>query len=106
MRIWSLLVHCPGSIPIACSRALLEQEPSLDQRIPGVGMVARILFGFGGLDVNVPLEAQERHARALEEPGAECDAAAGDRRSEERRVGKEGVSTLRSRGSPDHYKKN
>src|SRR3546814_9063886 len=71
MRIWSLLVHCPGSIPIACSRALLEQEPSLDQRIPGVGMVARILFGFGGLDVNVPLEAQERHARALEAPGAE-----------------------------------
>src|SRR3546814_17467944 len=27
-------------------------------------------------------------------------------RSEERRVGKEGVSTCRCRGSPDHYKKN
>src|SRR3546814_14681250 len=98
MRIWSLLVHCPGSIPIACSRALLEQEPSLDQRIPGVGMVARILFGFGGLDVNVPLEAQDRHARALEAPGAEC-------RSEERRVGKECVSKCRSRWSPYHNKK-
>src|SRR3546814_15419258 len=33
-------------------------------------------------------------------------AAAGDRRSEERRVGKECVSTCRSRWSPYHEKKN
>src|SRR3546814_45015 len=32
-------------------------------------------------------------------------AARADERSEERRVGKEGVSTCRSRGSPDNYKK-
>src|SRR3546814_16356770 len=31
--------------------------------------------------------------------------ASGTTRSEERRVGKEGVSTCRSRWSPDHYKK-
>src|SRR3546814_11609845 len=30
------------------------------------------------------------------------EALSADRRSEERRVGKEGVSTCRSRGSPDH----
>src|SRR3546814_19439628 len=37
-----------------------------------------------------------------------ADEAGADRveRSEERSVGKEGVSTCRSRGSPDHYKKN
>src|SRR3546814_19509266 len=35
-----------------------------------------------------------------------ADRAPGNRRSEERRVGKECVSTGRYRGSPYHYKKN
>src|SRR3546814_18833334 len=34
------------------------------------------------------------------------DLTAWDQRSEERRVGKECVSTCRSRWSPDHYKQN
>src|SRR3546814_17163130 len=39
------------------------------------------------------------------EPPQECDKGAGEPRSEERRVGKECVSTCRSRWTPDHYKK-
>src|SRR3546814_3082021 len=34
-----------------------------------------------------------------------CSRTANNKRSEERRVGKECVSTCRSRGSPDHSKK-
>src|SRR3546814_11686849 len=42
----------------------------------------------------------------LSEHCQQAHVAALDVRSEERRVGKECVSTCRSRGSPSHYKKN
>src|SRR3546814_6208446 len=51
-----------------------------------------------------PGAAEHRlHAGALPQKGL---CAAGRTRSEERRVGKECVSTCRSRWSPYHYKKN
>src|SRR3546814_14049791 len=60
----------------------------------------------------VPPEHSERRPRggACREQGGRryemAEAPAPARRSEERRVGKECVSTCRSRWSPYHYKKN
>src|SRR3546814_13709756 len=54
--------------------------------------------------------AGDRRADAADEAGAATGQAARPAiaiaRSEERRVGKEGVSTCRSRWAPYHYKKN
>src|SRR3546814_10941878 len=46
-----------------------------------------------------------RHAGGTGSPGRRLDRRHGLRRSEERRAGKEGVSTGRSRWQPYHYKK-
>src|SRR3546814_1981845 len=54
------------------------------------------------VEVLVRVQAQEHHA-AL---GAQAAEEVEHERSEERRVGKECVSTCRSRLSPDHCKKN
>src|SRR3546814_20999191 len=50
-----------------------------------------------------PASRRPHGAEAFAEPRSAH--AAGERRSEERRVGKECVSTCRSRWSPYHYKK-
>src|SRR3546814_10803466 len=58
----------------------------------------------------VHLQHGDRHVRAVlrEQPGHSqlaCNQSGPHGRSEERRVGKEGVSTCRSRWSPYHKKK-
>src|SRR3546814_14419125 len=60
--------------------------------------------GYGAINANRtrgPVEAARRGAVAY----LVRSLSTADTRSEERRVGKEGVSTCRSRGSPSHYKK-
>src|SRR3546814_14284414 len=53
-----------------------------------------------------PTDAWESASGSPLERGArDGESPVGDSRSEERRVGKEGVSTCRSRWSTDHYKK-
>src|SRR3546814_12155292 len=47
----------------------------------------------------------ESFQKAFAAPAGELDGGKGATRSEERRVGKESVSTCRYRWSPDHYKK-
>src|SRR3546814_17993834 len=74
------------------------------------GKVKRLVYAFVSLD-SIPLEP---HFRAARQSGAIEDESYDEgmfllglqARSEERRVGKECVSTCRSRGSPYHYKKN
>src|SRR3546814_17209202 len=57
------------------------------------------------------LKPEQRRQDREEEPGVNAEEGdleyriEGDQRSEERRVGKEGVSTCRSRWSPYHKKK-
>src|SRR3546814_13537426 len=62
-----------------------------------------------GIDISaIPLAAIERVDVITDGASAlyGSDAVAGVARSAERRVGKECVSTCRSRWSPSHYKKN
>src|SRR3546814_13979713 len=58
--------------------------------------------GLGTMGFGVPAAI----GAALANPQAGAICFSGDGRSEERRVGKECVSTCRSRWSADHYKKN
>src|SRR3546814_21036145 len=70
-------------------------------------------FGLIGRNREVGIEGQRATRRrpgdraiALDQLGQLALAYGGGHRSEERRVGKECVSTCRSRWSPYHYKKN
>src|SRR3546814_16304334 len=89
------------------SRAELELERS--QAIPDLTLSAGVrqfretddsAFLVG---VSIPIPVFDRNRGAIERAGADVVAT---ERSEERRVGKECVSTCRSRWSPYHYKKN
>src|SRR3546814_16213810 len=73
---------CAGVVPRATSRA----EPS--------GRVTRIISDIG----KQAFQVERRTLKSTSPPNRSC-------RSEERRVGKECVSTCRSRWSPDPYKK-
>src|SRR3546814_20229674 len=103
MRIsdWSSDVCSSDLIARRRPRAVVDPRHlvDLDQDDAGVGIVARVqdfeLVGTGGKGFG-----QAIHRAFL--AGFPCQARAF--RSEERRVGKESVSTCRSRWSPYHYK--
>src|SRR3546814_14236368 len=101
--------RAPGSIEVTCGKLA---ESACRRRLPPVrrsepGNPAAFLIDKHGCIVPTDRQAQRLHerldlrrimniAREKNEP---------DRRSEERRVGKECVSTGRSRWSPEQYKK-
>src|SRR3546814_12723021 len=60
----------------------------------------------GGRGAVKPWLTDRAAAGATVRPGEGCSTGGTPHRSEERRVGKECVSTCRSRWSPDHSKKN
>src|SRR3546814_829559 len=78
-----------------------KAAPSNPQYIQGPGTAPR---SHETLDHLLSAVEQEPHFTAIREirQGLSASAAARDHRSEERRVGKECVSTCRSRWSPDH----
>src|SRR3546814_19379246 len=96
MRIsdWSSDV-CSSDLAWHCPTAVLDRQSALLQHIHGC--VA------GAVDADVAGEHGPCH-RQLRQRGHRCRAA-GVERSEERRVGKEWVSTCRSRWSPCREKK-
>src|SRR3546814_17273565 len=64
-----------------------------------------LVFWSGFLDDRRPLRLRDRRRRRIDR-GRRRRFDLGEARPEERRVGKECVSTCRSRGSLSHYKKN
>src|SRR3546814_4293496 len=56
-------------------------------------------------DLELVGDGRDRAVLGLQHPETHCDIVRQDGRSEERRVGKECVSTCRSRWSPYQYKK-
>src|SRR3546814_15494819 len=81
-----------------CSSDLSAQREDETGRGEGAGEDRSI-----GADLGEDESSPERPpAKAIAEAGRR---QRGERRSEERRVGKEGVSTCRYRWSPYHYKK-
>src|SRR3546814_14712155 len=91
-----------------CSSDLFQQPDRLDQRTPSKTIatdqfrpISKYLTDRPTIEENVAFELTRRHDRAFfrVSAGNEIDI---DFRSEERRVGKECVSTCRSRWSPYH----
>src|SRR3546814_18568314 len=85
-----------------CTRALrLAEKDDLTRQIPLTthrrARAVEHTVGFGPRD---HVRVRSRRAQALIVAGDHCD------RSDERRVGTEGVSPCRSRGWPAHYKNN
>src|SRR3546814_16429260 len=98
-----LVLGRTGHAPPALGRGELQHDP---RRVFGLAVVAAqpplaaVVAGYA---------AEERVTDAVEDAGFAGSRTAGDQedavvgaRSEERRVGKECVSTCRYRGSPDH----
>src|SRR3546814_13885501 len=108
MRIsdWSSDV-CSSDLPAL----LIEGEEEVPRGLPDF---LRQRGGRGRADISFRKPAAPDDRVAVVEHGADpafghilaAQDAAEDLRSEERRVGKECVSTCRSRWSPDHEKKN
>src|SRR3546814_18746280 len=97
-----------------CSSDLLKRSMSLildDEITDDLPLVScPTLLIWGSDDTTTPLRLAEIKMKLLK--NARLEVISGARhspqfthRSEERRVGKECVSTCRSRWSPDHYKK-
>src|SRR3546814_17460801 len=77
------------------ARSEIQRGLQFADRVDAVaGKLAHVLLGFGTAE-------DHRHDRGRQRYGAFVET-----RSEERRVGKECVSTFRSRWSPYHYKNN
>src|SRR3546814_14477812 len=96
--------------PASMFRIAIELRQFVRARHPGRGLRELHMDGRrqGGRVVqrarlNIHHAGEDRGI-AIEKPSAACPAKF--TRSEERRVGKECVSTCRSRWSPDHYKTN
>src|SRR3546814_14504623 len=91
-----------------CSSDLTVLQIAFDVDLAIVGSEARVV-GVAGIGIGIHLEdqalAQFLVGKAAVKPAHEQGGRiAGAPRSEERRVGKECVSTCRSRWSPYHYK--
>src|SRR3546814_20725158 len=76
-----------------------EAEPTFD--IEGVDAAHKLTL-LASLAFGIPVQFDKAHIEGISSLAQEDIAHA--ERSEERRVGKECVSTCRSRGSPYHYK--
>src|SRR3546814_19777912 len=107
MRIsdWSSDV-CSSDLPLE-PRRLLARQPQITGGIFPLAQGARILARYPGAhDERFQIIARDARVIMIVRPQIELvvgDAVIG--RSEERRVGKECVSTCRSRCSPNHKKK-
>src|SRR3546814_19749225 len=74
-------------------------------RRPDMGRTAVILNEFGEVGLDHDLVSSATDDTSLMDSGCLCCTIRGDR-SEQRRVGKDAVSTFRSRGAPSTYKTN
>src|SRR3546814_12539790 len=87
-----------------CSSDLVQVDPTTDTVILRATLPNSQRLLVAGQFVGVIVErAQSQQALVIPQAAIVVDQAG---RSEERRVGKECVSTCRSRWSPYHYKKN
>src|SRR3546814_15630363 len=98
MRIsdWSSDV-CSSDLIVHAGEVVLT--PDFLESLPGLGLIACVSVGYDGVDVGW---CRARGVEVTHAKGLNADDVADHARSDERRVGKEGVRTGRSRWSPYH----
>src|SRR3546814_16636638 len=108
VRNWCVIAQVLSTGPpvrVVDRRALVEFAGRIEAEEPAVGAGLELIAGTRVIDRHRPVDVSERQRSRHLAPRCDVDALCGAASSDERRVGKECVSTCRSRWLPYHSKK-